>query len=362
MTKKKHNGRKNIKTAVFTIIGLLCILGLLPDSISGRLTGALNQDSNFRSAYTAVSEAVSDAASGYLSDGLPGTGLNSEPAGSNDNGVSSGDGTGSADSSSAGSYGALPDDARLEVNFLDVGQGLSVLVNADGHFMLYDGGDRTASSFVVACLKDKGVTDLDYLVASHYDADHLNGLVGALHVFNTALILGPDYETETKIYGSFLNIVKELGKEIKHPAPGEQYPLGGGYFEILAPLSDRYDDVNNYSIAIRLVYGDTSFLIMGDAEKESEKEMTEYWPDLSADVLCVGHHGSPTSTGDELLDRVNPSIAVISCGRNNSYGHPGKDVLERLEKHDISVLRTDESGTVTITSDGSELTVSSPAS
>lgn len=347
MTKKKRNDQKNIKKAAFILIALLCLFGLLPDSISGRITGILSQDSDFRSAYTAVSEAVSDAAPGSLPGNHTGSGFNPDRA----------------DGSSAGGDDLkLPDGSSLEMNFLDVGQGLSILINADGHFMLYDGGDRTASSFVVAYLKDKGVTGLDYLVASHYDADHLNGLVGALNVFNTALILGPDYETGTKIYGSFINMVKELEKEIKHPAPGERYPLGSGYFEILAPLSDQYDDVNNYSIAIRLVYGDTSFLIMGDAEKESEKEMTEYWPDLSADVLCVGHHGSPTSTGDELLDRVNPSIAVISCGRDNSYGHPGKAVLERLEERDITVLRTDESGTITITSDGAGLTVSPPAS
>lgn len=198
------------------------------------------------------------------------------------------------------------------------------------------------------------------MVASHYDADHLNGLVGALNVFNTDMILGPGYETDTKIYKSFTDTVQRMKKEVVHPQPGERYPLGGGYFEILSPLSAQYDDVNNYSIAIRLVYGDTSILLAGDAEQESEQEMTEYWPDLKADVLCVSHHGSPTSTGEAFLDSVNPSIAVISCGRDNSYGHPGKAVLERLDSRNITVFRTDESGTITLTSDGSALTL--PAS
>ena len=198
------------------------------------------------------------------------------------------------------------------------------------------------------------------MVASHYDADHLNGLVGALNVFNTDMILGPCYETDTKIYKSFTDTVQRMKKEVVHPQPGERHPLGGGYFEILSPLSAQYDDVNNYSIAIRLVYGDTSILLAGDAEQESEQEMTEYWPDLKADVLCVGHHGSPTSTGEAFLDSVNPSIAVISCGRDNSYGHPGKAVLERLDSRNITVFRTDESGTITLTSDGSALTL--PAS
>ena len=337
---KKKLTDRNLKKLAVGLIALLCVCGLLPEFISGRLLGTRPENTDFQSAYTAVSEAVNDVLSGRLPDKAlqPGTGRFEEVPVLTEPVESTG----------------------LEVDFLDVGQGLSVLINADGHFMLYDGGDRTASSFVVASLKEKGVSRLDYLIASHYDADHLNGLVGALNVFDTDMIIGPDYETETKIYKSFTDMVLKLDKEIVHPSPGERYPLGGGYFEILAPLSGGYDDVNNYSVAIRLVYGDTSFLLTGDAEQESEKEMTEYWPDLSADVLCVGHHGSPTSTGTELLDKVNPSVAVISCGRDNSYGHPGKAVLERLESRDITVLRTDESGTITVSSDGSSLTL--PAS
>lgn len=328
--------KKKLRKIIIGLISLLCVCGLLPDFISGKAEGIRPENIDFQSAYTVVSEAVSDTLTSVLPGGYPdrdGTGDNKDVS-------------------------VLPDGSRLEINFLDVGQGLSVLVNADGQFMLYDGGDRSASSFVVAYLKDKGVKELDYLIASHYDADHLNGLVGALHVFDTRQILGPNYKADTKIYHSFMDTVKELEKEITVPQPGERYPLGSGYFEILAPLSPQYDDLNDYSIAIRLVYGDTSFLITGDAEKESEEEMTEYWPDLAADVLCVGHHGSPTSTGEILLDKVNPSVAVISCGRDNSYGHPGKAVLERLESRNIKILRTDESGTITISSDGSSLALS----
>ena len=341
--KQKNNNLKkysNIKKIMIGLIALLCVCGLLPEFISGRLLGNSPDNADFQSAYVAVSEAVSDVLSGNIpnSPKAPGSGRFEDIPSVTDPSERSG----------------------LRVDFLDVGQGLSVLINADGRFMLYDGGDRTASSFVVAYLKEKGVAKLDYMVASHYDADHLNGLVGALNVFNTDMILGPGYETDTKIYKSFTDTVQRMKKEVVHPQPGERYPLGGGYFEILSPLSAQYDDVNNYSIAIRLVYGDTSSLLAGDAEQESEQEMTEYWPDLKADVLCVGHHGSPTSTGEAFLDSVNPSIAVISCGRDNSYGHPGKAVLERLDSRNITVVRTDESGTITLTSDGSALTL--PAS
>lgn len=250
---------------------------------------------------------------------------------------------------------SLPDDSPLRVDFLDVGQGLSVLVEADGRFLLYDGGDRSTSSFVVAYLKERGVEELDYLIASHYDADHINGLVGALNVFEVGQILGPDYEASSRVYDSLINTAAELGKEIIHPEMGSVYPIGDGYFEVLSPLSDQYSDANNYSITIRLVYDDISFLLTGDAEEESETEMLAAWPDLKSDVLSVGHHGSPSSSGPEFLDRVSPEYAVISCGKDNSYGHPSPSVLERLNQRGISYWRTDEIGTITAVSDGTDL-------
>ncbi len=261
---------------------------------------------------------------------------------------------------SADSVITLPDGSgNLRVDFLDVGQGLSVLVEADGSCLLYDGGDRNASSFVVAYLKERGVETLDYVIASHYDADHINGLVGALYTCGVKQILGPDYMTDTRVYNSLLTRAEELGLGITAPEPGARYPLGQGYFEVLGPLSEDYSDVNNYSLVLRLVYGDTSILLTGDAEAESEQELLTAWPDLKSDVLCVGHHGSPSSTGGEFLDRVQPSYAVISCGRDNSYGHPDASVLERLNLRQIPVWRTDESGTITVTGDGKSLLFSS---
>lgn len=258
----------------------------------------------------------------------------------------------SADSSAV----SLPiDSGTLRVDFLDVGQGLSVLVEADGSYLLYDGGDRETSSFVVASLKERGVETLDYIVASHYDADHINGLVGALNICEVKELLGPDYTTDTRVYNSLVSKADGLGIGITVPEPGSCYPLGQGYFEVLAPLSDGYSDVNNYSLVIRLVYGDTSFLLTGDAEEDSEAEMLLAWPDLKSDVLCVGHHGSPSSSSQAFLERVQPDYAVISCGKDNSYGHPDPTVLERLNALQIPVWRTDESGTVTVLGDGKSL-------
>lgn len=254
---------------------------------------------------------------------------------------------------------ASPVSGELRVDFLDVGQGLSILAQTDDACLLYDGGDRGTSSFVVSYLKDQGIDSLDYVIASHYDSDHLNGLVGALNSFEVKEILGPDYSTDTRVYQSFVSKAEELGLSIEAPEPGNRYPFGDGYFEVLAPLSDDYADVNNYSIVLRLVYGETSFLFTGDAEQESELEMIEYGEPLNSTVLCVGHHGSPYSSTMEFLEAVSPDYAVISCGKDNSYGHPADSVLERLDTMEIPIWRTDEAGTITVHGDGKSLFFSS---
>lgn len=247
----------------------------------------------------------------------------------------------------------------LRVEFLDVGQGLSVLAEADGSFFLYDGGDRGSSSFVVSYLEDRGVECLDYVIASHYDADHLNGLVGALNTVEVKRLLGPDYRTDSRVYQSFTSKAKELQLEIEAPEPGSRYPFGKGYFEVLAPISDDYSDVNNYSIVIRLVYGENSILLTGDAETESEAEILSAGEMVKSTVLCVGHHGSPSSSSIEFLNAVQPDYAIISCGKNNSYGHPDASVLKRLEELQIPIWRTDESGTICIYGNGKTLSLSS---
>ena len=129
---------------------------------------------------------------------------------------------------------ALPSDTQ--VHFIDVGQGLSVLVESDGHFLLFDGGDRKASSLVVSYLKEQGVETLDYVIASHYDADHLNGVVGALNAFQVSQVLAPDYETDTKVFQSFQSAIKEKNIPLSHPAPGDTFTLGNTSFMVLAPL------------------------------------------------------------------------------------------------------------------------------
>ena len=240
----------------------------------------------------------------------------------------------------------------LTVQVLDVGQGLSILAESDGHYLLYDGGDRGASSFVVAYLEDQGVTELDYVIASHYDADHISGLVGALNVYDTEVVLAPDYEADSQIYDSFQEKAAAQGLTVTHPEPGDSYELGNASFTVLSPIQDEYSDDNDYSVAIRLEDGDTSFLFTGDASVDSEAEMIASGEALQSDVLVLGHHGSSTSSSDAFLDAVDPSAAVVSCGLSNSYGHPHREIMETIQSRGCDLYRTDLQGTLTAVSDG----------
>lgn len=179
----------------------------------------------------------------------------------------------------------------LEIHFLDVGQGLSVFAASGGQTMLYDGGDRDYSSFVVSYLKEQGVDSLNYIIASHYDADHINGLVGAMNAFSVDTIIGPDYVHSSRVYESFINQAQELGKEIDHPEVGTEYYLGNSKITILSP-KNIVKSSNNNSVAIKIENGEHTIIIMGDAEHAAEADILLSGIDLDCTVLVPGHHGS----------------------------------------------------------------------
>ena len=252
---------------------------------------------------------------------------------------------------------SVSETSSFQMTVLDVGQGLSVLVQSDGHFLLYDGGDRSHSSFVVSYLLEHGVSSLDYVIASHYDADHLNGVIGALSRFPVDTLLAPDYETDTKLFQSYQELAGEKGLTPIHPSVGDTYVLGSASFTVLGPVSIDENDSNNNSLAIRIAYGDTSFLLTGDAGYDEEPAMCSQWGNsLSSTVYVAGHHGSGTSSSWELLQNAVPEYVVISCGKDNSYGHPHDTTMEKLEAMEIPVFRTDLQGTVSVVSDGHSLT------
>ena len=245
---------------------------------------------------------------------------------------------------------------EMKVHFLDVGQGLSILVQSDGQTMIYDGGDKSTSSFVVSYLQKQNVTTIDYLISSHYDSDHMAGLIGCLNAFDVKNVISSDYEHDSKLYQSFIQTVADKGLPMQHPAVGTEFSFGSGSFQILAPATIDPNDSNKNSVAIKLTNGNNSFIFTGDAESTSEKAMCESGIDLSCDVLVPGHHGSATATSWDFLQATVPEYAVISCGKDNQYGHPAKDVMDKLESMDIQVYRTDKQGTIVAVSDGTTIT------
>ncbi len=244
----------------------------------------------------------------------------------------------------------------LSVSFLDVGQGDSILIASGGHFMLIDAGENDQGETVVSDLKEAGVETLDYVIGTHPHSDHIGGLDDVLHVFPAKAVILPPVSHTTAAFEDVLDAVAGQSLKLTKPVPGDSYELGGASFTILSPVKDYGDDLNNWSVGIRLVYGDNAFVLCGDAEEAAETDIAASGTPLSADVLKVGHHGSRTSTCDSFLKAVSPTWAVIQCGAGNSYGHPHPETLDKLEAAGVTVLRTDLEGTITAVSDGSTIT------
>lgn len=244
---------------------------------------------------------------------------------------------------------------EMKVHFLDVGQGLAILVQLGDEVLMYDGGERDTSSFVVAYLKEQGITEIDYLISSHYDSDHVSGLIGCLYAFDVKNVVGSNYVHDSKIYTSFMTAVEEKGLVIQYPEVGAEYTFGDAVITILSP-EEIVGDSNSNSVAIKLSYGESDFIFTGDADYKLEKEMIASGIDLNCEVLSLAHHGSASGTSENFLIATTPEYAVISCGADNSYGHPHEEVVGMLENMEIDLFRSDVQGTVIATTDGEKIT------
>lgn len=251
-------------------------------------------------------------------------------------------------------------DGGLQVHYIDVGQGDSILISCDGENILIDGGDTYAADAILGYLKKQDVTKLDYIIATHPHADHIGSLDDVINEFETENIIMPKIKDSevptTKAYERLLDAIDENNVNVIAAKPGNSYDIGSGVMEILAPVTD-YDDLNNYSVVSRFIYGDTSFLFTGDAEKQAENDILNLGEDVKADVLKLGHHGSSTSTGENWLEAVDPEICVMSLGEGNDYGHPHKETLQAMRDYNLEYYRTDLSGNIVIVSDGKNLSI-----
>lgn len=240
----------------------------------------------------------------------------------------------------------------MRVHFLDVGQGDCAFIElGNGQTMLIDAGNNENGDEIVKYIEDLQYSDIDYVVATHPHEDHIGGMTEIIENFDIDIFYMPWAVSTSYTYENMIDTLSEKRVEV-HKAELGRTILSNGPIEItvLSPEEDtEYSDLNDASAVVRLRYGETVFLFTGDAGEMIEEDLCDF--DIDSDVLKVGHHGSETSSGEEFIQMVSPEIAVISCGENNSYGHPDEITLDTLRKYDADVYRTDESGTIIVTAD-----------
>lgn len=255
---------------------------------------------------------------------------------------------------------AYADNSTLNIYFLDVGQGDATLFISNDDVMLIDTGPDEGLTALRDRLVECGVNTIDYLVITHPHEDHDSNLEYLADNYTIAHLVMPEYADDEEDYGDLLREMVGQGTQIVYPNVGDQYVIGGLIATVLSAADpSRFpDDMNLWSVVLRVDCGDISVLMTGDAEDINEFEMIDAGLDLDTDIFKVGHHGSTTSSSGAFVAAVSPEYAVISCGADNKYGHPDAATLATLQECQADVLRTDLNGTICFVTDGSTYTIS----
>lgn len=246
-------------------------------------------------------------------------------------------------------------DGDIEVHFIDVGQGDAILIKQNGSNMLIDAGENHYGDLVVDYLEEQRVESLEYVVGTHPHSDHIGGLDDVINYFPVSNVMMPDVVHTSKTFEDVLMAIDNKGLKMTKPVVGERFNLGDSEFTIIGPNSDNYSNLNDYSVMIRLSFGENSFMLTGDAEQTAEKEALSNGELLKSDVLKAGHHGSETSTIDSFLKDVNPDYAIMQVGEGNQYDHPSQSVINKLEDRGVTLYRTDLQGNIIAKSDGKNI-------
>lgn len=245
--------------------------------------------------------------------------------------------------------------SELKVHFIDVGQADCILVESEGNYMLVDAGNNEDADVITSYLNKQGVESLEYVIGTHPHEDHIGSLDQVIDSFDIKTVILPEKEHTTKTFEDVITAIEQKNLKITAPEVGKEYRIGSARFTIVAPNDTYGEELNNWSVGIRLTNGTHSFFMCGDAEKEAEQDILSNGMDISSEVYKVSHHGASTSTSDAFLKAISPKFAVICVGKDNTYGHPTKKTLNRLLKAGVQVFRTDEQGTIVADCSGDEI-------
>lgn len=249
----------------------------------------------------------------------------------------------------------------LSVHIIDVGQGDSILIQTPNETnILVDGGDEDSSLIIKKFLKSKKVKNIDLVIATHPDTDHIGSLDAVIDKFNISKVYLPNKETKSDAY---YNLIQSCNKKNIHPRflqKGNIIKFDNNIKLTVLNPSYTHSDNNSNSIVFKLDFGKKSFLFTGDCTLDNEQEILNSFNLSGVDFLKVAHHGSKSASSDEFIKTLSPDVSVISCGYDNEYGHPNKETLINLSKTNTKVYRTDKQGHLSFYSDGNTITTSSP--
>ncbi len=254
-------------------------------------------------------------------------------------------------------------DGEMAVHFLDVGQGdCSLIVMPNGKTVLIDASIKDEGRNIVEYLSYQKVTHIDYFILTHPHADHIGGAKDVVANLSIGKVIMPDADTDTATFENLLTAIDKKNIPLHIAKVGDIISLGNANIKILGPVN-KTDDLNNMSIVLRLDYGKTSFIFTGDAEHPSEKDMLDKFGkgEFASDVIKIGHHGASTSSSPDFLSAISPKYAVISCGKDNSYGHPHTETINTLNQLGIKYYRTDKVGNIVFSSNGEKVSLLRPA-
>ena len=243
---------------------------------------------------------------------------------------------------------------NFSVSFIDVGQADSVLIRNGNYNMLIDAGNNEDGEKLVNYFKSLGIEEFTYVFATHPHEDHIGGMDDIINNFKIDNYYMSNKLSTTKTFMDVLDALDGCNLKYTVPNKGDTLKLGDANIKVIYPGDDK-SNINDSSIVLKITYGKNSFLLTGDATSNVERKI--YNEDIKSDVLKVAHHGSSYSSTDVFLDKVKPYYAVISVGKNNIYNHPSNKTLEKLNKRNIKVYRTDLDGTIVFISDGDNLSV-----